>query len=161
MERLTGVAVPVATLILIKSIRICKNRSHWCEVIRAACVCVCCVRALFPPHRSTPWESFLLYLLLQVYPPVGIRPIVSGFINVCRNTLLHTNAIARDSNFPIYKNSLLKTRQASLITLTSSRHYDSNTRLLSKGSDICLSHHARIPSSTHHSSPHRSTICRT
>ena len=37
--------------------------------------------------------AFLLYLLLQVSPPVGISPIVSGFKNLRRNTLLHADAI--------------------------------------------------------------------
>ena len=46
--------------------------------------------------------AFLLYLLLQVYPPVRIRPIVSGFKTLRRNNLLHANAIVRDSKKPRY-----------------------------------------------------------
>jgi hypothetical protein len=70
--------------------------------------------------------TILLYLLLQVYPPVGISPIVSGFKNLRRNTLLHADAIVRDSRktpiFPISKNSLKRHDRLVVVPL---RHPDS------------------------------------
>ena len=49
-------------------------------------------------------------------PPEGINPIVSGFKNVLRNTLLHADAIVsasrKTSIFPISRNSRLNTRHA-------------------------------------------------
>ena len=44
---------------------------------------------------------------------------------------------------PICRNSRLKTQQTCLRTVTSSCQYDSNTRILSKVSDLRLSYHAR------------------
>ena len=47
-------------------------------------------------HVKQPHYAFLLYLLLQFYPPAVISPIVSGCKNLRRNTLLHADAILRD-----------------------------------------------------------------
>ena len=40
-------------------------------------------------------KAFLLYLLLQLYPPSGIKSMVSGFKNFFLWTLLHADAMAK------------------------------------------------------------------
>jgi len=68
--------------------------------------------------------AFFLYLLLQVYLPVGMSPIVLGFRNRLRRILLQADAflLLRQETllFPICLNSRLSTRHAWLNTVTSS-----------------------------------------
>jgi len=68
--------------------------------------------------------AFLLYLLLPVYPPVGMSHIVSDFrIRLCKK-LLHADAIViastKTSMLPNCMNLRLNIRQACLRTVTSS-----------------------------------------
>ena len=96
---------------------------------------------------SSDIKALLLYLLLHVYLPVSMRPIVSGCRKSLRNTFLHADAIVIDSRnvsiFLICLNSHLNTRHACLRTVTFSLRYVSSTRLLSKiGSGSWLSYYA-------------------
>jgi len=95
-------------------------------IIRQPSICSIC---------SNHIKAFLLYLLLQLYPPSGIKPMVSGFRNLSFKILLHADAMVKDlrntSMLPISINSLLKIWQACLKNVTSSRQYSSKSSLLS------------------------------
>ena len=106
-----------------------RNRPRSSLAVPTACTRVRCDRAVFYarpsfPSRLTTSRLFLLYLTLAVYPPFGMRPMVSGFRNRLRSTLLHADAMVisskKTSMLPICMHSRLNTRHACLRPVTSS-----------------------------------------
>ena len=106
-KRLTGAALPITPEKLVNCICFCsitidtevrQFRQSYSPPLRACFMATPSVCSMCSNHII----AFLLYWLLQVYPPVRIRPIVSGFKTLRRNNLLHANAIVRDSKKPRY-----------------------------------------------------------
>ena len=88
---------------------------------------------LFPVDQ--PHQRFLTLMDIAVYPPVRMRPMVSGLRKCLRNNLLHAEAnvmaFRNTSMLPTLINSRVNTLHACRKTVTSSWRYVSNPRLLS------------------------------
>ena len=128
-KRLTRAAMPIAPTELVYCISFCTISIYtkvrqFRQAVFASVACMLYGHPIGPLHVKQQQDSFLTVLVITGVSSRGDQTYSIGFKNLRRNTLLHADAIIRDSRktsiFPICKNSRPKTRQPCLRTVKSS-----------------------------------------
>ena len=101
-KRLTGVAVPMTPEKLISYIRLCTITVHtevgsFRQPVFASVASVLYDHPICLLHVKQPHGNFLTVLVITDVPSRGDQTLLSGFKNLRSNTLLHADAIVRDS----------------------------------------------------------------